>query len=40
MRLSALLYLSLLLLISCQEPVDEKIDTSWSILYKQILEPN
>ena len=40
MRLSSLLYLSLLLLISCQEPVDEKIDTSWSILYKKILEPN
>ena len=40
MRLSSLLYLSLLLLISCQEPVDEKIDTSWSILYKKVLEPN
>ena len=40
MRLSSLFYLSLLLLISCQEPVDEKIDTSWSILYKKILEPN
>ena len=40
MRLSSLFYLSLLLLISCQEPVDEKIDTSWSILYKKVLEPN
>ena len=40
MRLSSLLFLCLLLLISCQEPVDEKIDTSWSILYKQVLEPN
>ncbi len=38
MRLSSLLFLCLL--ISCQEPVDEKIDTSWSILYKQVLEPN
>tara|TARA_B100000941_G_scaffold255351_1_gene204015 strand:- start:4729 stop:6030 length:1302 start_codon:yes stop_codon:yes gene_type:complete len=26
--------------MSCQEPVDEKIDTSWSILYKQVLQPN
>ena len=40
MRLSSLLFLCLLLLISCQEPVDEKIDTSWSILYKQVLQPN
>ena len=40
MRLSSLFYLSLLLLISCQESVDEKIDTSWSILYKKVLEPN
>ena len=40
MRLSSLLFLCLLLLMSCQEPVDEKIDTSWSILYKQVLQPN
>ena len=40
MRLSSLLFLCLLLLISCQEPVDEKVDTSWSILYKQVLQPN
>ena len=40
MRLSSLLFLCLSLLISCQEPVDEKIDTSWSILYKQVLQPN
>ena len=39
MRLSSS-FLCLLLLISCQEPVDEKIDTSWSILYKQVLQPN
>ena len=40
MRVSSLLFFCLLILISCQEPVDEKIDTSWSILYKQVLEPN
>ena len=40
MRLSSLSFLCLLLLMSCQEPVDEKIDTSWSILYKQVLQPN
>ena len=40
MRLSSLLYLCLLLLVSCQEPVDKTTDTSWSVLYKQVLEPN
>ena len=40
MRLSSLLFFCLLILISCQEPVDEKMDTSWSILYKKVLEPN
>ena len=40
MKLSSILSLSALLLISCQDPVDKKTDSSWSVINKKILEPN
>ena len=30
----------LIFLISCQEPIDETVDTSWEIIHKKILKPN
>ena len=30
----------LIFLISCQEPTDETVDTSWEIIHKKILKPN
>ena len=40
MKLSSILSFSALLLISCQDPVDKKTDSSWSVINKKILEPN
>ena len=40
MKLSSILSISALLLISCQDPVDKKTDSSWSVINKKILEPN
>ena len=40
MKLSSILSFSALLLISCQDHIDKKTDSSWSVINKKILEPN
>ena len=40
MKLSSLSKFFLLFFISCQDPVDETVDTSWSIIHKKIFKPN
>lgn len=40
MKLSSLSKFFLLFFISCQDPIDETVDTSWSIIHKKIFKPN
>ena len=40
LKFSCILSFSALLLISCQDPIDKKTDSSWSVINKKILEPN
>ena len=40
MKSNSLFYLSLLFYISCQDPIDNKIEPTWTVVQKSILKPN
>ena len=40
MKSNSLFYLSLLFYISCQDPIENKIEPTWTVVQKSILKPN
>ena len=40
MKSKSLFYFSLLFYISCQDPIDDKIESTWAVVQKSILKPN